>query len=256
MNGAKPSVPISKRRRGRLSRSTRLINWLGLRLKLARTVDGLCIFFCDGSDEGRRALSLIEEALHVIKAYDRPRYNRVLRDVKCIWVEFFRTNIARADCRHGMCMLSKEFIFSQAMPETTAQSIVHEATHMRIWNRGIDYEPELRGRIEQVCIRREIAFASKLPAGESRETLIASSQCSLKEYAANKEYFSDAAFRERRKKDELYRRDDFIKDTDELRKDGTPEWIVWGLVMLYSVTTSVARARLSFRRIRRRMSAS
>ena len=55
---------------------------------------------------------------------------------------------------------------SSSRPELIASVIVHEATHARLMRCGIGYEEELRARVEKVCLRRELAFAAKLPNGE------------------------------------------------------------------------------------------
>jgi hypothetical protein len=50
----------------------------------------------------------------------------------------------------------------RTVPEI-ALAIVHEGTHARIEHLGIRYEPTNRERIEQLCIRAELAFAERLP---------------------------------------------------------------------------------------------
>ena len=49
--------------------------------------------------------------------------------------------------------------------ESVATAIVHEATHARLWHRGIRYDEAVRQRVEGICLRRELALARKLPDG-------------------------------------------------------------------------------------------
>jgi hypothetical protein len=53
--------------------------------------------------------------------------------------------------------------FERCSAEDIALVIVHEATHARIWSRGIRTTATRRARIEEICIDAEIAFAEKLP---------------------------------------------------------------------------------------------
>ena len=46
-----------------------------------------------------------------------------------------------------------------------AAVIVHEATHARLWRCGFGYDEDERHRIEAICVRRELAFARRLPDG-------------------------------------------------------------------------------------------
>jgi hypothetical protein len=43
-----------------------------------------------------------------------------------------------------------------------ASILVHESTHARLEEKGFAYSPERRERIEQVCFRRQLAFARRL----------------------------------------------------------------------------------------------
>jgi len=59
---------------------------------------------------------------------------------------------------------------------------------------GIGYETELRARVEAACVRRQLAFAIKLPnGGQVREA----AERSLELCAADDGYWSDTAFKER-----------------------------------------------------------
>lgn len=64
------------------------------------------------------------------------------------------------------CELDPRFVLDETVTiDRVAGVIVHEATHARIGRCGIPYSKALRGRIEVVCHREEIAFARRLPDG-------------------------------------------------------------------------------------------
>jgi hypothetical protein len=42
-------------------------------------------------------------------------------------------------------------------------TLVHEATHAELFDRGIGYGLEIRARVEDVCARQELAFGRRLP---------------------------------------------------------------------------------------------
>jgi hypothetical protein len=47
-----------------------------------------------------------------------------------------------------------------------ALTIVHEATHARLWRAGFRYTPDIRARIEHICVRAELDFARQLPRAQ------------------------------------------------------------------------------------------
>ena len=103
-----------------------------------------------------RALALIHDT--------DPRWLRhVQRGLRRIVVTEFVGNHYNPPLR--MCVLSWRVNHFRRVEET-ALSLVHEATHGRIHDSGIPYSEDLRERIERACLRREAAFARRLPDGE------------------------------------------------------------------------------------------
>jgi hypothetical protein len=131
-------------------------------LTVSRTVDGLWI----GSTEHEPEPSLqrIEAALKLIRDHDRPRYNRLKVDLSRIWVRILPSAVGSYNRTLRACELDDRFIQSEATTlEEIATAIVHEATHARLMAWGIGYDEGERARVEAVCIRRELAFAKRLP---------------------------------------------------------------------------------------------
>jgi hypothetical protein len=129
-----------------------------------KDIDGLWV----GSEtEAERVLPRVEAALCLIKTHDRQRYDRIVADLDHIWVRLLTTGVAQFNPSWWACFLDERFVLADTT-ETAhiAAAIVHEATHARLWRYGFGYDVEVRRRVEAVCIRREVAFASKVPEGD------------------------------------------------------------------------------------------
>jgi hypothetical protein len=171
------------------------IDRLQLRWAVGRRIDGLWIgtFFRSKAEEDS-CLQRVQQALDLIKLHDPVRYCGLLRDLERIWITLVGGGLAEFDQALAACKLDERFVLDESTSaEMIAGAIVHEATHARLARYGIGYEEEIRGRVEAVCMRREIAFADKLPDGQAlREQ--AERSLSLCDDNA---YWTGAAFTER-----------------------------------------------------------
>jgi hypothetical protein len=160
----------------------RLADRIMLRLSTAEHVDGLWI---GAFDQPTPMLHRLREALQLIKTYDPFRYARLTRDLKRVWVCDSPSPIGCFNCRLDACQLNGRFVLaSTTTPELLASVLVHEGTHARLWSYGIGYDEALRPRVEAICVRRQLAFAKKLPNGQqsrewARETLTACDPANL-----------------------------------------------------------------------------
>ena len=210
----------------------RLFDRIMLRLSKSRYLDGLWIGTWEM--EAEPILRRIEQALLLIKRYDRIRYDRLLRDLQRVWVLLLPSSIAIFEYKIYTCEIDTRYCLAETTtPELLAAAIVHEATHARLWRRGIRYEEAQRPRIEEICVRREIAFAAKLPNGETARDQ-AERTLAL---CATGEYWTSAAFRER-----------YIEDGVEiLRYMGAPGWLAlvfrWLLVKRGCIRRGLARLK-------------
>ena len=131
-----------------------------LAVSFSRTIDGVWI----GSYRTPEYLSHIERALVLVKEHSPLHYSRIRRDLKRVWVFLLPDGLAAYNHSLGACVLDERFL---ADPETNvariASAVVHEATHARLERRGVGYVEDQRARIEAVCFRRELSFASRLP---------------------------------------------------------------------------------------------
>jgi hypothetical protein len=137
-----------------------------LRLSAGKRIDGLWVGTYFQTNAGT-VMRRIEEALHLIKVHDPRRYDRLGKDLTRVWVRLIPGALARFAPTQEACELDERFVLAEtSSPELIAAAIVHEATHARMWRRGIGYDERLRARVEAACFRRELAFAAKLPNGE------------------------------------------------------------------------------------------
>jgi hypothetical protein len=126
---------------------------LGIELR-AKTLDGWMhpLFF----EKVRRALGLIGE-------YEPRRLLRIQRDIRTIAGSRGGNSYYHYPLR--LIVLSWPAVFPVTVADV-ALTIIHEATHARIAQAGIEYGDALRARIEAACVRQEAAFALRLPGGE------------------------------------------------------------------------------------------
>jgi hypothetical protein len=106
----------------------------------------------------------VETALNLIREHDPVRHGRLIRDLEQIWVWAIPGSVGRFRHLGWTCDLDKQFV-ETTTPDLIASVIVHEATHARLFRMGFGYEEAIRERVEQICLRRELAFAAKVPNG-------------------------------------------------------------------------------------------
>src|SRR5258708_5937554 len=145
------------------NRRASFLDRLLLLCSTSRRVDGLWIGAAEGSSESELVLGRVVDALCLIKTHDPHRYNRILRDLDRLWVRPVPGARGRYNVSLRACELNRRFVLDEAS-ELIAATIVHEATHARLWHCGFGYEEGVRARVENVCARRELAFAAKLPS--------------------------------------------------------------------------------------------
>jgi hypothetical protein len=195
-------------------------------MSLSKQLDGLWIGV--SADDAERILWRVEAALCLTKTHDQLRYNRLVRDLERVWVRLLPDGLGSFNELLAACELDARFVGGETSSlEVIAAAIVHEATHARLMRRGIDYQEGLRARVEAICLRREKAFAAKLPNGEEvRERAERTLQL-----CATQDYWTDVAFNERY----------LAGAMGALKHLGVPDWIGRTLLTLRAARVSVAR---------------
>ncbi len=141
--------------------STRFADAIAYRLGKVRTVDGIEIVG-QSVDE----TSKVEQALLLIREHDPVRYRHLLRNITRIWIQMLPGNLGEFDAASGSCRLERRYVTAADTDcEAIAATLVHEATHARLFRMGIPYEEGNRLRVENICFRREQAFGRRLPNG-------------------------------------------------------------------------------------------
>jgi hypothetical protein len=202
--------------------------WLGLQFSSPnKRIDGLWIGIgghSEGQDE--RLLARVEEALSLIKRYDRLRYDRLSRNVRRVWVHTLPYGLGTYNEALAACELDARFVLDETTSqELIAATIVHEATHLRLLRSGIGYEQAVRARVEAVCFRRELAFAAKLPNGDQVK------QIAERGLEIAPGFWTDAEHNQRLADGQL----------EALRYLGVPDWFVRGLVAARALRLSIKR---------------
>jgi len=225
MNRERPKIP---RARARLSE--RLLLWISK----GRRIDGLWVGTAAG--ESSPVLRPVEEALGLIKRYDRIRYDRLVRDFDRVWVRVLPASRGSFNYLLNACQTDERHVLADATgPELIALTIVHEATHARLMRCGIGYEEKLRARVEAVCARRELAFAAKLPEGQEARVEAGRS------LTYSPDEWSDAS-----------RQAQIDEDAPAaMRQVGVPEWLIRFIMVTAPYTRKAVRAMRRLRRIAR-----
>lgn len=129
------------------------------------------------------------------------------------------TNYAAAwySIRRKACVIGADTL-RIGQTDDLALCIIHEMCHARLWERGIGYDgPALRLRVEEVCIRREMAFARKLEARDITPGYHTDWLAEKLAAVAQSDY-SEASFQSRYRRQALQR-------LRLLRELDTPRWL-------------------------------
>lgn len=206
----------------------RFLEKLVMKLYDGRTIDGLLVI-------GHiKEIEKVEKALSLIRGHDPVRYQRILRDLERIWVVYLFGAVGSFHSLTWTCKLDRRFVLDEKTAlESIACTIVHEATHARLWRNGIFYDEDIRVRVEGVCIGSEIAFADRLPEG----TWIADDAWRCRQ-ALQPSDFSDTAMNARRR-----------AGTERLfRELEMPEWFIKSFIGILEWTSNRWLARKKRRR--------
>ncbi|MEM6621533.1 MAG: hypothetical protein AAF674_04840 [Pseudomonadota bacterium] len=150
-------------------------------------------------------ISKVHDAIDLIERLD-PRTFRLMRRLLegGIAVDLPQTrSLGWYDDDRKACGLARDYV-PKAPVEDIALTIVHETCHARLMHCGIGYTEAERYRVEQVCRRREIAFARLLAKDTAdAETLVQDALDRLERMSP--EDHTDAAWANRRWRDQLMR---------------------------------------------------
>lgn len=113
---------------------------------------------------GTALMKRVGEVIRFIVDTDSVRARRIRQDLRRIVVMDLGGSAGGYLAEIDACALDPSHVEQQPI-QAMALILVHEATHARIRRAGIRYDPEMRGRIERICINEEIAFAGQVENG-------------------------------------------------------------------------------------------
>ncbi len=117
------------------------------------------------------AAAKLRAALNLLATTQPRRLMRLKLDVRRILVTFVQVADAQFSPSSRTVLVDEAYVCRpDVTPSHLATTIVHEATHARLFAVGIGYPPNLRPRIERLCMREELAFAEMLPDGVGAAT--------------------------------------------------------------------------------------
>ena len=129
-------------------------------------VAGLPVWhFLPPKSEGPTELARVSAAIQLIRDRDPRRFQRLRRDLRGIWIVHI-VGAGEYEPELHLCKLDPTYV-QKTDVTVVAATIIHEATHARLWRFG--YDSSMRSRIERLCLKEEIAFASRL--NDSSEVL-------------------------------------------------------------------------------------
>ena len=200
------SVTAKTARTSGRSLESRFWRWLFRRAE-RRTIFEIPMGLLGPRSDRDLAFQKIAAAFELLRRYDSRRLGWLRDDADGILV--FLAAPHRAEWNGGarLVVLEESYVRDPATSAASvASTLVHEATHARLDRMGFRYTAERRARIEAICVRRQLAFARRIPEPGD---LIGEAERQL---ARDPAYFTDDAFRQR--------------VAAELQKRGIPGWVV------------------------------
>lgn len=135
--------------------------WKVSRTRTARSAGFEILCDRDVPPSVRDAAEIVVDALALIQEVDPARFERLRRDMPRILVT--RARWPQYWINRALCVLPADRVESAPAHEL-ALALVHEATHARIHRAGVPWRLASYQRIEQRCVRSEIAFCRALAA--------------------------------------------------------------------------------------------
>ncbi len=142
--------------------SNRFVIWMFHRHEVAR-FEGLVLCDLRRSEHFRETLLA---ALCLLRDSDARRFARLQRHITYISNQILSGASAEYNHEQRACYVHFSELKEDSDPEYSAgwwaRTLVHEATHGAVESRGVRYTPELRSRIERLCVTEEQRFVLRL----------------------------------------------------------------------------------------------
>lgn len=178
------------------------LNRAALKMSPTKRISGFEVVDMSIAEHDAVCFDRVAKVLDLIQRVDPRRFRRMSRDVRRILITHTGGAAGSYWSDLDACALDAQHLLGSL--ESAAMTLVHEATHARLRRAGFSYTPELRPRLERLCLEAEIAFGERLP---NSSDLIAEAQ-----HALNSPWWSDDASNQRQ--------------AQQLRTLGWPEWSI------------------------------
>jgi hypothetical protein len=145
------------------------LEWLGLKLSRLDRIDGVVIYDCTPGQLSKDAfLERTREAMALIKSLDARRYRRV-----CRYLRYVTNGELRSRGNYGrtlkICRVDYDKLSNSKQTQTNvreyAGTLIHEATHGLLFDKGIPYDKETWERVERLCHLESYRFAQHFESG-------------------------------------------------------------------------------------------
>jgi hypothetical protein len=141
-----------------------------------RRLEGIDVYVFQGDGSERDVIfSKTAGALELIRRHDSKSLKRLLEGFDYLLVINGMSALASASVRQRVCRVQHDYVLDQDTSDLRlASTLVHEGAHAHIFRRGVGYRPDLRKRVEDVCVSAEFAFLRRGPRWEpalARQTI-------------------------------------------------------------------------------------
>ncbi len=160
-------------------------------------------------DDTRRTFERLGAALELIAVFAPARLAQLHRDIDLIWITLLPGVLGSYRQSLGWCAIDAEWMLEGGTSDAEiASTIIHEATHARLYRLGFRYEAARHVREERICFKTERNFGFRLPLDIGKQIIEQAERNLVRDPAV----FTDEARETREMK--------FLRDA------GMPEWLV------------------------------
>jgi hypothetical protein len=173
-----------------------------------RHMHGLPVALASSLPTSDEAFAKLSEALELVRRHDARAFRELVDHTRGVFV-FATTGGDAAEWwrDEGLVVLSDEYVTDESTASRDlAVVLVHEATHVWLERHGFEYTIDRRTRLEEMCHRRELRLARRLPDAEE---LVGSL---VHELRPGERYFTDEAF--------------YQRAVAQAVRQGVPAWLV------------------------------
>lgn len=139
-----------------------LLTYLAVQAAPRQMIAGFLVACSDSDTDCDAFFRHCTGALELIRTFDPQRFEQIRRDVRILAL----TTRGFCSYEHALRAVFLDVDVLKRGPDYLAATLVHEATHARLYRSGIRDYAAHADRHERECVAEEIEFASRLPGSE------------------------------------------------------------------------------------------